>query len=338
MSKISVIVPVYNTEKYLRKTVDSLLNQTYKDLEILLIDDGSCDNSGKICEEYAQTDSRIKVVHQENQGLSAVRNRGIELATGEYLCFVDSDDFVETDTYEVFNNIIEKEKVDFINGGIRVFENNQEFIGVDYRIDPNRVINRAEIIDYLSNFKIQYASMVLSKVIRRDFLLAHNIRCISGLKIQEDFVFVLEMLLKADTIYFVDKYFYNYVKRTDSLTTKRYRKDIYKHFNTAYLKIKELYENASITGHEDQLIYYFSRYLLSTIKREKYNKASCERKKELRAIFETEMYKDIIKNINAIKKFDKKRYHVLKIISVLVKLKAMWCINFLISVFPDKNL
>ena len=97
---ISVIVPIYKVEKYLRKCVNSIINQTYKDLEIILVDDGSPDNCGQICDEYAEQDSRIIVVHQKNAGLSAARNAGLEKISGEYVAFVDSDDTIEPQMYE----------------------------------------------------------------------------------------------------------------------------------------------------------------------------------------------------------------------------------------------
>lgn len=97
MPKISIIVPVYNVEKYLRKCIDSILNQTFKDFELILIDDGSTDESGKICDEYNLKDNRIKVIHKENGGLSSARNAGLDIAQGEYIGFVDSDDWIESD-------------------------------------------------------------------------------------------------------------------------------------------------------------------------------------------------------------------------------------------------
>lgn len=103
-AKISVIIPVYNVEKYLRKCLDSVIGQTYQNLEIILIDDGSKDRSGAICDEYAEKDDRIICVHQQNAGVSKARNRGIELASGDYYHFLDSDDYIETDTYEYLLN------------------------------------------------------------------------------------------------------------------------------------------------------------------------------------------------------------------------------------------
>ena len=98
--RISVVVPVYNVEKYLEKCVNSIVNQTYKNLEIILVDDGATDNSGKLCDELAKIDNRIKVYHKENGGLSDARNYGVERATGDYIGFVDSDDYIDAEMYE----------------------------------------------------------------------------------------------------------------------------------------------------------------------------------------------------------------------------------------------
>ena len=98
--KISVIVPVYKVEPYLRKCLDSIVNQTYRNLQIILVDDGSPDNCGKICDEYAARDRRIEVIHQENGGISAARNAGLNLADGDYIGWVDSDDWIEPEMYE----------------------------------------------------------------------------------------------------------------------------------------------------------------------------------------------------------------------------------------------
>ena len=104
--KISVIIPVYNVEKYLKRCLDSVINQTYKNLEIILIDDGSTDKSGNICDEYAAKDKRIIVIHKENGGLSDARNKGLDICTGDYISFIDSDDWIENGFYEyVVNNV-----------------------------------------------------------------------------------------------------------------------------------------------------------------------------------------------------------------------------------------
>ena len=106
MPQISVIVPVYSAEKYLHRCVDSILAQTFTDFELILVDDGSPDNCGAICDEYARKDSRVHVIHQENQGQAAARNYGIEAATGEWVCFIDSDDEVHAQMLELLYHAI----------------------------------------------------------------------------------------------------------------------------------------------------------------------------------------------------------------------------------------
>ena len=116
MQKITVIMPVYNVENYLAEAIESVINQTYKNLEIILIDDGSTDKSGNICDEYEKIDSRIKVIHQENKGLSGARNAGIEVATGNYIMFIDSDDIFPKDACEKMLNYIEEKDADYVVG------------------------------------------------------------------------------------------------------------------------------------------------------------------------------------------------------------------------------
>ena len=114
MKLLSVIVPVYNVEPYLKQCIESIIHQTYTYLEIILVDDGSTDNSGTICDTYASQDSRIKVIHQHNGGLSAARNRGIDEATGDYIAFVDSDDFLDLTMYSVLVDALEQHQLDII--------------------------------------------------------------------------------------------------------------------------------------------------------------------------------------------------------------------------------
>ena len=118
---ISVIVPVYNVERYLRRCVDSILHQTYRNLEVLLVDDGSTDASGAICDEYAAQEERVTAVHQKNGGLSAARNAGLERAQGTYLCFVDSDDFLNSRMLETLCRDLQEQDADVAVVGFRMF-------------------------------------------------------------------------------------------------------------------------------------------------------------------------------------------------------------------------
>ncbi|WP_206425633.1 glycosyltransferase family 2 protein [Romboutsia sp. Marseille-P6047] len=114
MAKVSVIIPIYNVEKYLNRCIDSVINQSLKDIEIILVNDGSPDNCPKICDEYANKDSRIKVIHKSNGGLSSARNAGMKIATGDYIGFVDSDDYIEINMYEQMYKVAYENNVDFV--------------------------------------------------------------------------------------------------------------------------------------------------------------------------------------------------------------------------------
>lgn len=126
---ISVIIPVYNVEKYLSRCIDSVMEQTYKYLQVILIDDGSTDCSGQICENYAAKDVRIHVIHQKNQGVSAARNKGLDTAKGEYVTFVDSDDFISKDMIERLYDGLIKLEVSYIGCGYNHIDENGNILG-----------------------------------------------------------------------------------------------------------------------------------------------------------------------------------------------------------------
>ena len=162
--KISVIIPVYNVEKYLKQCLDSVINQSYKNLEIIIVDDWSTDNSWKICDEYAEKDKRIKLIHQKNNGLSAARNTWLKIATGEYVWYIDSDDFVELDMYEkLYDSIVStKSELAICN----------RYIGKN---DGNRIQNTKfpdrEIITSDTALQYFYDSMyVWNKLYKRDII------------------------------------------------------------------------------------------------------------------------------------------------------------------------
>lgn len=123
--KISVIVPIYKVEDYLHRCVESIINQAYTNLEIILVDDGSPDNCPKICDEYAEKDSRIKVIHKENGGLSDARNTGLLVATGEYISFIDSDDYIDINMYKSIITYMEEHDLDIAECGIKHVYNNK---------------------------------------------------------------------------------------------------------------------------------------------------------------------------------------------------------------------
>lgn len=217
--KISIIVPIFNVEKYLERCVYSLMNQTYKDIEIILVDDGSPDNCPFLCEEYKKKDSRIRVIHKKNGGLSDARNKGLEEATGEYVLFVDSDDYIELDSCMKFVNILSKNKnIDVIIGNaIKILDSYSEIISHTSR--NHFVISGKEFLkkELLNN---SMKMMVWLNLYKKEFLLKNSLFFKKGL-LHEDEDFTPRIFLKAKSILPTNIIFYNYIIRENSITTKK---------------------------------------------------------------------------------------------------------------------
>lgn len=208
MDLISVIVPVYNVEKYLRKCVDSILAQTYTNLEIILVDDGSPDNCGKICDEYAAKDSRIKVIHQENGGLSAARNAGLDVATGDYIGFVDSDDYIAPDMYEKLYQAIEIYNSDIALCGFKKFE-----LESRTEVYEKKLLYRDEFLKELLLENIK--SYAWNKLYKKS--LFDNVRFPEG-ELFEDLKIMHLIGEKVSAVSFTNKILYYYRIRQGSIT------------------------------------------------------------------------------------------------------------------------
>lgn len=211
MSLISVIIPVYNVEKYLQEAVYSVLNQTLKDIEIILINDGSTDSSGKICDEFRNKDSRIKVINQKNGGLSAARNAGLEIATGKYVTFLDSDDWLDKETYEKMMDLIVQENADMATFGfIREYKNHSE-----YTLVPKcrLVMKDGEAFRYVA-YNDYFCIIVCNKIIRRE--LFRSIRFPIG-KTSEDYRVTFELLDKCSKVVYDSYPYYHYRMRKGSI-------------------------------------------------------------------------------------------------------------------------
>lgn len=226
---ISVIVPVYNVEPYLRKCLDSIVNQTYRDLEILVIDDGSTDGSGKICDEYAEKDERVKVFHTKNRGLSCVRNLGLDEAKGEWIGFVDSDDWIEPDMYECLLSRAEETGADVVECGVfleyrnRRLENTKE----DVLLTGTGAVN-ALLQGKLSN-------TVWSKL--------WNKGCFLGVRFPESRIFeeyavTYRLLYSADKVGTIPLSRYHYTQRLSGISKKHNMKGL----TDLWLSNKERYD------------------------------------------------------------------------------------------------
>ena len=218
-SVVSVIVPIYNVEDYLCRCVDSILRQTYKKLEIILVDDGSEDRCGKLCDEYAQKESRIKVIHKENGGLSDARNAGLEIAVGDYVFFVDSDDWIADNAIECLLAMFSKyDDVDIVMGSsVDVIEQEGENVETKYSVK----LGSEEKLDKIKAMKDNLLNgwAAWNKLYRRK--LFDEIRFPVG-KINEDEAILLRVIEKSDNIIKVGIPTYFYFLRQNSITTSQF--------------------------------------------------------------------------------------------------------------------
>lgn len=201
MNLLSVIIPVYNVKPYLEKCVESIVDQTYHNLQIILVDDGSTDGSQTICDELAQKDSRIVVIHKENGGLSTARNVGMDRAKGDYIAFVDSDDWLERNMYEVLINQLEAHDADLVACSFYECKGDEKkAVGDSKNIS---VFNTEEI--FINKNQLRF--LVWNKVFRRSFV--EKLRFVPG-QVYEDFHFCRQVFLKTKKLIYLDVPFYDY--------------------------------------------------------------------------------------------------------------------------------
>ncbi len=237
--KVSIIVPIYNVEKYIGKCIESIMNQTLKDIEVILVNDGSTDKSGKIADKYASIDNRIKVIHQKNLGQGVARNKGIEISNGKFIGFVDSDDWIDLDMYErLYNSICENDAdigvcsrrgydENLVNGHTKLVEDNEVF-DINYNI-----------VDYIINH-LFYPHTVSScnKLYKADLIKKNNIRFKNVYEVgSEDALFNYCILLNSKKIVTIKDTFYNTIERIGS-TTRNYKEGSMKRTENL---IKEIY-------------------------------------------------------------------------------------------------
>ena len=210
--KVSVIVPVYNTEKYLRKCLESVLFQTLKEIEIILINDGSKDNSHLICEEYRKRDKRIIYVNKKNEGCSATRNIGISMAKGEYIAFVDSDDFIEKDMYKIMYDKAKEDNLDILICGIKLLDENYKFLR---GITPKK---QSKLIDYQKSGEGNCFNSQSNKLYKKSFILKNNIFFPISTHMGEDLFFNIKAFYFTKKIDIIEGLYYNYYNNLSSVT------------------------------------------------------------------------------------------------------------------------
>ncbi len=262
LPKISVIIPVYKVEKYLDRCLNSVTKQTYDNLEIILVDDGSPDKCPQLCDEWAKKDKRIVVIHKENAGVSSARNLGLEKASGEYVTFVDSDDTIDESMYEKMMNLM-KDNIDLVFCGFKFITLKGE---IEYVKEINLLLlekdkNAVESFYYRpTKFNKNQNTMgsIWRVIFRNEFLKNNNLKFNTGIKIQEDKEFILRALNCCNGVKVLDENLYNYYQTPNSALTssKNYNKIVFSH--------QTLYDNELITLSNNKNI---SNKTLNIIKR-----------------------------------------------------------------------
>jgi len=274
MPKVSIIVPIYNVESYLDRCMQSLLNQTLKDIEIIMVDDGSPDNCPKMCDEYAKKDSRIKVVHKKNAGLGYARNTGLDVATGEFVAFVDSDDYVDLRMFEVLYNEIVKQYADAIFCGTR------REIGPGKYIYSNectelKIWENGQISDLYLNMiasapKVKkerlYEMSVWRSLYKKSIIDSIDLRFLSEREYaSEDLPFNIDYLRKCKKVVMLPDVLHTYCLNMNSLTTT-YKKEKFDRFVKLYLVIKERTHDVDKNGlHADRFLIGYTRAHLKSL-------------------------------------------------------------------------
>ena len=205
MAEISVVIPVYLTEPYLARCIDSVLVQSFRDFELILVDDGSPDKCGEICEAYAKKDNRVKVIHQANSGVSVARNHGLEVATGSYVVFIDSDDWVD----ENYLMTISKSDADFVAHSFSTFGEDGRLINRQCNQNGRFDVNKESILMFLNRGILGYT---VCKRFSMDIIRRHKVRFNKDINHTEDTLFVLDYLEYAETAEIENEDHYCYIR------------------------------------------------------------------------------------------------------------------------------
>lgn len=283
--KISVIIPIYNIEQYLPKCIDSIVNQTYKNLQIILVDDGSTDGSGDICDFYRQKDERIQVIHKENGGLVTARKAGLEVADGLYVGFVDGDDYVEPQFYQVLLNDILESEADFVHSGFFLEEDGDRLItsrfeSGTYEIGRNK--GTEIIIEGLLKKEqiIEITPSIWSKIFKRDFIRKCYSKVPEGQSQGEDFLCLCICLLEGKYMCMHKTSLYHYCMRKGSMVNT-VNLSFVAEMGKLYLCLKNLFTEYGVYSRVSQFLDdYYIRMVFGSIKKiDKY--ADCVRYYEL---------------------------------------------------------
>jgi glycosyltransferase involved in cell wall biosynthesis len=302
MIKVSIIVPIYKVAQYLDRCMESLLNQTLKDIEIIMIDDGSPDKCPEMCDDYAKKDSRIKVIHKANEGLGLARNSGLEIASGEYVAFVDSDDFTDIKMYEILYNKAHNSEVDAIYSGFNRVTSKRIIPIKEVNIETT-FLGSSEIQDVLLDMigclpnvstDRKYQMSVWHAIYKKDIIDRYYLRFKSEREyISEDIIFHIDFLSVAQKIIFIPDNYYYYCNNDFSLT-KSFREDRFDKYIYLYNAIIERFNHNQIQTRAYRFIIGYTRtyfFLLPS-----YELSISNTYKHIKHIIKNPIWEDILIN------------------------------------------
>lgn len=301
---ISVIVPVYNSEKYLKKTIDSILNQTFENFELILINDGSTDHSGEICDEIAQKDKRIKVIHKKNEGICKTRNKGIEVAKGEYIMFADNDDIIEKNMLQECYEMIKENDADMLKFGRKtLYLNDENILKTDVKNYEFQIMDENKIKNNVLNLIYDKILVcVWDGIYKRNIIPFFDTEFKKG---GEDIDFNYKVINKIKKLVISDKVYYNHYIRDGFSTSTKYNEERIDNTIKLLDEFKSLCYNKNCLENEKynliQIRDFFNAIIIQ------FNSKQFEKKYREK--------KEILKNI----KFDFKKCNFIKIMKISKK-------------------
>jgi len=334
--KVSIIIPIYNVEKYLDRCVKSILSQTLKEIEIILVDDGSPDGCPAMCDEYAKQDSRIKVIHKKNEGLGFARNSGLEVATGEYVAFVDSDDFVDLQMYERLFVTAKKQNLDTCYCGfIRHYENGS----VKTKIEVSNYTEfngNNSISDFLLDMvgpepsfrsDVKYMMCVWKAIYSKTLIDKYKIRfCSERQFVSEDIIFHLDYLPKASKVGFIPDNLYYYCINGTTTLSNTYSREKFERNKTFLKEVKRkldvLYPTNVYLNHYYRMCFLYLRVSIT----QEINSQQYPNKNNVKELLNDEFFKPMLKYYPYSRMDIKHRF-----IFFLIKYKCDYLLSFLLK-------
>ena len=342
MDKVSVIIPIYNREKYLNRCLDSVLNQTYSNIEVICVDDKSTDDSLRVCRDYQRKDNRVKVVALEkNGGVSNARNTGIKNASGEWIAFVDSDDTIEREMLSEMIKAAVKTGVDVVLSDLDMFSGGKSQ-NMKISIDPERIYHKSEIHDsILPRFTYDGSDNLglfafSTKLYKKSIIANNHISFDTSIAYEEDKLFVIEVLANCNSLYYIPKAYYKYDTSSGGLYSA-FSEKAWTWYVNSYYKFKKLIddyqiENANLKYLADSFIYNITWFLYRS---QRIDNAKHRRELQRTVILDEKVQEICSQIVDTLESFDKR---MAKVILSKNRWKAIKLIDFVYSGKKDRIL